>query len=308
MAIKKGLIDTNITTEDSRPFVTPKLYRYDNFYYDRSKRESVAATTNGHYHNMYEIYFLAEGRCRYFIENKLFEVEAGDLVLIPKGVIHKTIYFNEATDRYLINFSKPYITPSLAIDIYNLFALNIYRPPKDTIPEITAIFEKISKEHQNFDSYSNLLISGYMTELFSLMLRNPSMDKPYSRTNIPIENVTQYISANYRMNLTLEQMAEMSSLSTSYFSRLFKSITGFGFKEYLTIIRLKEAQSRLIHTDKSICKIAYECGFNDSNYFSSVFKELNGVSPLKYRKQNRIKAENPGRRSKRIQTEEEVQS
>ncbi len=307
MAIKTTLANANITTEDSRPFVNPTLYRYDNFYYDRSKRSGAVAMTNGHYHNMYEIYFLAEGRCRYFIENKLFEVEAGDLVLIPKGVIHKTIYLNDATDRYLINFSKPYITPSLAIDIYNLFALNIYRPPKEIIPVITEIFEKIATEHKNFDSYSKLLISGYMTELFSTMLRNPSIDKPYSRTNIPIENVTQYISVNYRQNLTLEQMADMSSLSVSYFSRLFKSITGFGFKEYLTIIRLKEAQSRLIHTDKSICKIAYECGFNDSNYFSSVFKDIHGVSPLKYRKQNRIKAEKRKKSAKATAEESIIQ-
>ena len=72
MAIKKSLADARLTTEDSRPFVNPTLYRYDNFYYDRSKRSGAEAVTNGHYHNMYEIYFLAEGKCRYFIENKLF--------------------------------------------------------------------------------------------------------------------------------------------------------------------------------------------------------------------------------------------
>ena len=80
MAIKESLANANLTTEDSRPFVNPSLHRYDSFYYDRSKRSGSVAMTNGHYHNMYEIYFLAEGCCRYFIENKLFEVEAGEVV------------------------------------------------------------------------------------------------------------------------------------------------------------------------------------------------------------------------------------
>ncbi len=294
MSSSKKTLKPVTATEDLRPFSVPVIFKNSKFYYDRFLHDGSEIMTYGHYHNMYEIYFLTKGICRYFIENKLFDVKAGDLVLIPKGIIHKTLYLGESTDRHLINFSKSYIPTSLAIDLKSLFSNNIYRPDENLIPEITTLFEKIAMESEAFDNFSNLLISGYMTELFTIILRNPSYKEPTSLSNIPIENATTYISSNYKKNIALEDMATMVGLSPSYFSRLFKNTTGFGFKEYLTLVRLKEAQSKLIHTDKSICEIAYECGFNDSNYFSSVFKDLNGLSPIKYRKQNRIKAEIKG--------------
>ncbi len=291
MTVKRNMGDSGITTEVSRPFSTPFPQAASRFYYDRAQRSSVTSMTNGHYHNMYEIYFLAAGRCRYFIESKLFEVEAGDLVLIPQGTIHKTIYWDVATDRHLLNFSASYIPAALSVEVRALFARILYHPTKELLPAITAVFGRIAAEQRNTDAYSKLLLSSYMTELFSLLLRTPSADKITRRTDTPIEHATQYISANYQTPLTLEQVAAQSNLSPSYFSRLFKSTTGFGFKEYLTLLRLKQAQAHLIHTDMSICQIAYECGFNDSNYFSCVFKEFNGISPLKYRKENRARTD-----------------
>lgn len=284
---------TEDKTEGMLP-LNPQLKTLNKLFFDRTKRSGAYTLSNGHYHNIYEIYFLLEGQCRYFIENKIYDVNEGDLVLIPKRSIHKTLYDDIQTERYVINFSKHYIPPSLSIPIHELFKNNIYRPSDENRAIITNIFERIDSEYRLADEYSRIGIAGLLSELFTLMLRNP-VDTAFQNSdkgNIPIENVTQYITEHYQEPLTLEQMAEMASLSTSYFSRLFKNITGFGFKEYLTIIRIKEAQRKLAHTDTSICQIAYDCGFNDSNYFSSVFKQQNGVSPLRYRTQNRIKSEN----------------
>ena len=264
-----------------------------NFAFSHTKHNGDFPANTGHYHNMYEIYFLKTGSCRYFIGDRLFHIAEGDIVLISKGIIHKSLYPDAPVERYLINFTDDMIPDEISGDMKKLFQQSIYHTPKESAGDILTIFKKIERETNSPDKYSPLVTTGLLTELLTYILRHPS-DKAEMVSNLPIENVPSYIAGHYREQLTLENMAEMCSLSTSYFSRLFKNITGFGFKEYLTMLRLKEAQSLLMHTDLSICKVAYECGFNDSNYFSVVFKELIGLSPLKYRKQNRIKDKKHG--------------
>jgi transcriptional regulator GlxA family with amidase domain len=62
-----------------------------------------------------------------------------------------------------------------------------------------------------------------------------------------------------------------------------------GFKEYVTFTRLTVAENLLKTTDLSIADIAYETGFNDSNYFSLVFRQHYGTPPTDYRKKRRKK-------------------
>ena len=77
----------------------------------------------------------------------------------------------------------------------------------------------------------------------------------------------------------------LSFFSQEHLSRTFKKHTGFGFNEYLTLVRLQHAEQLLKGDEKmSISTIAYNCGFNDSNYFSDKFKKMYGTSPLKYSK------------------------
>ena len=78
-------------------------------------------------------------------------------------------------------------------------------------------------------------------------------------------------------------------MSPAYFSRKFKSVTGFGFKEYLTNIRIREAAQLLINTGKSVTDIALECGFGDGNYFGDAFKKIKGISPRDFRKMQGIR-------------------
>ena len=64
--------------------------------------------------------------------------------------------------------------------------------------------------------------------------------------------------------------------------------TGISFHEFLTSIRLKEAERLLkLEEKKSVSEIAFSCGFNDSNYFSHKFKTVYGLSPLQFQKRCR---------------------
>ena len=82
-------------------------------------------------------------------------------------------------------------------------------------------------------------------------------------------------------------MADQVNLSPTYLSRKFRKTTGVTFKEYINYIRIKQAVQALLTTDDSITKIAVDCGFNSSNYFKDIFKKINGVSPMAFRRQSK---------------------
>ncbi len=98
------------------------------------------------------------------------------------------------------------------------------------------------------------------------------------------ERICHYIRRHYSLDLTAELICEKFSCSKSYLSHAFKKHTGKSFREYLTDIRLHSARQLLEHSSLSVTQISFSVGFNDSNYFSGVFKQKEGMSPLKYRK------------------------
>ncbi len=100
------------------------------------------------------------------------------------------------------------------------------------------------------------------------------------------EKVCRYIQRHYSIDLTTDMVCKKFSCSKSYFSHSFKGYTGKSFREYLTDIRLNYAKRLLLHSDLSVTQISFSVGFNDSNYFSNVFKQKVGVPPLAYRKGN----------------------
>ena len=66
-----------------------------------------------HYHPDYEVYYLTEGRCRYFIHDKTYAVAAGDVVVIPPGRIHKVMYETPQHSRVLFNCTAEFVPPSV---------------------------------------------------------------------------------------------------------------------------------------------------------------------------------------------------
>ena len=89
----------------------------------------------------------------------------------------------------------------------------------------------------------------------------------------------RYLESNYMNSITLEDAARNVNLSSYYFSRLFKKISGMNFKQYLNSIRVEKAESKIKNTGMPITDIALECGFNSIRTFNRVFKSARGCAP-----------------------------
>lgn len=93
---------------------------------------------------------------------------------------------------------------------------------------------------------------------------------------------TKYISANVESDLSLEALSCRFSITPNHLSKQFKKITGVGLNDFINISRVTAAEKLLISTNMSITSVALACGFNDSNYFASVFKKFKGITQKKY--------------------------
>ena len=82
----------------------------------------------------------------------------------------------------------------------------------------------------------------------------------------------------------MEHICKTFSISEGYLSRKFKAVSGIGLNQYITYVRICHAEKLLTETNLSVTEIAEKCGFNGSNYFSSVFKKMKGMTPLMYKK------------------------
>jgi YesN/AraC family two-component response regulator len=92
-----------------------------------------------------------------------------------------------------------------------------------------------------------------------------------------------YIHEHYAEPIAREEIAHYVNVSEGYLSRSFNQETGLSLIHYLTRYRIQQAKQLLSSGDKTIVEIALEVGFSDSNYFSRVFRQEVGVSPLAYR-------------------------
>ena len=83
--------------------------------------------------------------------------------------------------------------------------------------------------------------------------------------------------------LKLPDVAAALHINPYYLSHTFKALTGVSPMSYIIRRRIDEAQSLLLTTNLTITAIAIECGYNNSNYFQSVFKRAMGITPREYR-------------------------
>lgn len=230
-----------------------------------------------HWHEHIEMHYIMEGECVSKCENDTVSLKQGDVLVINSNELHQGF---EGNCRYICLI----LSPSFVVKQNSIINRKV------TDGQIKYLFEQIIDEYHKNDPNSTRAISGYACLLMSHLYRNytykeydDSGYRDYSHKAIMMNKIIMHIHGHYTEDISLEDMAEMFHISQYYFCHIFKQFTRKTLKEYVNILRIEKATELLKTTEIPIGNIAFMCGFNDSNYFSRKFREINGRTPRSYR-------------------------
>lgn len=135
---------------------------------------------------------------------------------------------------------------------------------------------------ENRDLMMNSILYEYLYLLASKFPRKyiPPQEKKVSY----VEEALRYIENNYAHTVNIQLIADRLNIERTYLYRLFKDITGISPQEYLLDYRIRRACTLLKETNLPISDIARSVGYDDSMYFSRLFKQHKKKTPTQYRK------------------------
>ncbi|NBD27410.1 AraC family transcriptional regulator [Paenibacillus glycinis] len=266
------------------------------FFLQQVNRTSPFEAYN-HYHSTYEVYYLLSGRRQYFIKDSMYSVAAGDLIFINKHDVHKTsVLGSPQHERIVINFSDAFLGdghPMFRPELLRLFERDRHqyrlKPQEQWHAEelFRKMTDEIKQQEDGFELSLRLLLSQLL--LFASRLKDaevPATDDPLSPSHRLMAEVVKFMNAHYREKLSLPSLADRFGMSPSYFSRMFRSVTGFTVIGYLNLARIREAQALLAKSSLKVADISEKVGFEQFAHFNRTFKRMIGTNPTRYRKWN----------------------
>lgn len=134
-----------------------------------------------------------------------------------------------------------------------------------------------TKEH---DSVLRLL--AIFAQHLSIMSNQIAVNQDNSEPPV-ISRAKEFIKQHYSEELSLGQVAKAVNVSTFYFCKMFKKVTGLNFTDYVSRVRVERAKNLLLNPNLRVSEIAYEVGFQSLTHFNRVFKKILGQSPTLYR-------------------------
>ena len=221
-----------------------------------------------HSHNAWEIIYQTMGKTHAFAGDKEFEMSVGDVLVVPPGTVHRTESDMLITDMW-ISFEKCEF-PTFPFSV------------RDTDGNIRKLFELLfqicDEQPKGIENFTERI-----AELICLYVKKASVEKDVPEI---IGKVKEKLKENMQ-NGDFDVTAYITSLgyNQDYFRRLFKKYTSYSPNVYLNNLRMEKAKELLFMNQFfSISEVSALCGFRDSLYFSSCFKQYTGMSPTQYKK------------------------
>lgn len=248
-----------------------------------------------HAHDHLEIAFMMSGSGRYRIDDVVYEIKEGDLLIINPGMKHQGLVTDAAGS--LTEFFVGVADIRFKNQPENALPLPAEGPVVHTFGEFRQKMVKIcaSMEAENAVCWQGryFMLKAYVIQMLLLIVRQQSepveLKTGYAFESVNkkyvVEQIISYFEDHYAEKISLDRIAENMYLSPFYVSRIFKSEIGDTPIRYLINIRLERAME-LLKTGSagSIQEVAEKVGYEDAYHFSKLFKKRYGYPPSKVRK------------------------
>lgn len=263
----------------------------------RSERLERGPVFESHWHEQFQILYFEQGEALIHCNSHPCRVKAGDVVIINSNEIHygetlcqHLIYYIVKVDLNFLISSQvdfcqtKYINPLLQGQI--LFQNHISHDE-----QLVAQVQEIFKEYSQQEMGSELAIKAHIYHIMVLLLRRYQQENLHGggqgrqpRNMDQLRKVLEYMDQHCNENISLRQLATLANMSDQHFCRIFKKITGKRPVDYMNYLRINRAVVLLSESDFNISEVAMAVGFDDSNYFSRLFKKYQKTSPSAMRK------------------------
>ena len=253
-------------------------------------RDPYFRTIEFHAHDFLELYLFLDGSVTYYIEDQVYDLCPGDLLIIPPGKMHRPVIANEhaAYERMVLWINLEYLARIDGAGGELQKALgsvgeNGYCAPLrgDVLIFAVSLFNKmVEMAHRGADGvFTASAIRLYLSAALEAYSRveTASQEQPHV-----IPQVIRYITEHYSEPITLDDIAARFFISKSYLNRHFKAYTNATVYAYVMALRITHAR-RMLREGVPAVEAGRICGFSDYSTFYKAFRAQTGLSPQQFK-------------------------
>ena len=284
--MKQQLFQGEYVSSD-RMLYTPSEFARSNLIYLQeigSLKAKKTHTSKRQNLDSFLFFYVSEGSGVLDYEGKEYTVEAGDCVFINC----KNPYSHKTSDN-LWTLNWIHFNGESMLPIYLKYVERGGQPvfyAKEQF-EKTGIWSDINSVARSSDYIRDIKINEHLSKLVTFLMNyswNPDEAK-VSSSSKTASALKDYMDTHYQEKITLDKLADIFLINKYTISRGFKEQFGTSIINYLLMTRITHAKQMLRFTDDTVEEIGNSCGITPLYYFSRIFKQIEGVSPLEYRQQ-----------------------
>jgi len=255
------------------------------------KGTRISDEKNYHSHDHIEMAFILSGKGRYKIDDEIYPVEEGDLLIFNPGVYHQALTDGNGrpTVEFFVGFTDV-LFRGMTPNHFEIPGGPILHTTGELRQKLFRIASSMEAEKEVLRQGRYFMLRAYLVQMILLVIREQTLPlkqkKGYEFESVGkkyvVEQIVSYFEDHYAEKISLDQIAENMYLSPFYISKIFKSETGDTPIRFLIDIRLERAKELLKSGEyTSIQEVAAKVGYDDVYHFSKLFKKKYGVPPSK---------------------------